>query len=269
MTTSEISEITEILTVVEEANRGLDLSDPGLPDPVAPHSDGHVELPVGLLLPTGKLLDTAEVRELNGYDEEAYGKARSIGAGLSVLLERATVSLGGSPTNRKQLAQLTTGDRNELLLGIRTATWGDGAELTILCPECDEWSSPTVFLSGLRRRTLNDKIRDRSATIVLPSGRVAVCGWPHGDAHEKLLSGTLNNGGEIVTEMLLSAVDEIDDLPVSRDTIRGLSAADRKKLSDWILETQPGPDLGDCPVVCEHCGAESKHNISVGALFPF
>ena len=57
-------------------------------------SDTSVTLPGGYLSATGEIVTTAEVRELNGTDEEAIAKSNSIGKAILTILNRGTVKIG-------------------------------------------------------------------------------------------------------------------------------------------------------------------------------
>ena len=73
---------------------------------IIPPSDTTVELPGGYLTPAGEILRTAEVRELNGKDEEAIAKANNVGKALMTILQRGTVRIGDQKVDEKLLDNL-------------------------------------------------------------------------------------------------------------------------------------------------------------------
>ncbi len=79
--------------------------------------DGLVHLPGGLWW-DGELLDSAEVRELNGADEVVLAKAAKnatsfVASMIKVLLTRAVVSVGHhEPPSKEILDALLVGDRD-------------------------------------------------------------------------------------------------------------------------------------------------------------
>ena len=78
-------------------------------------SASEVDLPGGYLNFDGKLITTAEVRELTGADEEAIAKAGSTAKSLHVLLERGLVKLGDKEATKDDIDLLLSGDRDAIL----------------------------------------------------------------------------------------------------------------------------------------------------------
>ena len=87
-------------------------------------SDNVVTLPGGYINATGEVITEAEVRELNGRDEEEISKASSLGKVLLAILKRGTVRVGDEQVTEDLLDRLLSGDRDMLLLGIFKATFG-------------------------------------------------------------------------------------------------------------------------------------------------
>ena len=57
---------------------------------ITPPSDTVVTLPGGYLTATGEIITEAEVRELNGSDEEAIARTANIGKAILTILHRGT-----------------------------------------------------------------------------------------------------------------------------------------------------------------------------------
>ena len=91
---------------------------------VVPPSDTIVELPGGYLNAAGEVIKFAEVRELNGKDEEAISKTNNMAKALLIILQRGTVTIGDEEATDKVLDSLLVGDRDALLLGILKAKIG-------------------------------------------------------------------------------------------------------------------------------------------------
>ena len=70
------------------------------PEIVIP-SDTVVDLPGGFITAAGEIVRTAEVRELNGRDEEAISKATNLGRALMTILQRGTVKIGTEGANHE------------------------------------------------------------------------------------------------------------------------------------------------------------------------
>lgn len=99
-----------------------------------------------ITLPHGALVDgvprrDAELRPPTGADE-AYlleeGGALSRAELVTALLERCTVSLAGRRASAALVRSLTAGDREALLLHLRSAALGDRLSCVVDCPSCDE-----------------------------------------------------------------------------------------------------------------------------------
>jgi hypothetical protein len=84
-------------------------------------SETLVDLPGGLIF-NGEVIKTAEVRELNGRDEEAIGRQGASARIWNTILTRAVVSIGNLPASEDLLDKMLVGDRDALLLGIFRAT---------------------------------------------------------------------------------------------------------------------------------------------------
>lgn len=240
--------------------------------PTPPSGTPYVELPVGKFDPTtGTLVDKAEVRELNGFDEEAISKTKTRSMALSVALDRAVVSIGDSPVSKRELQTLTIGDRMELLLAIRTATWGDEVDLYLKCPLCREDEKITISLANdVPRRLLPDKIGGRQTQMELPSGRHALMNWPSGVVHTQILNGTIETAADLTTAVIADCVTEIDGFPMVTDQVaRSLGLRDRKALYDHLMKNMPGPTLTETKVTCPSCGEEINPGLTLGVLFSF
>lgn len=240
--------------------------------PTPPSGTPYVELPVGKFDPTtGTLVDKAEVRELNGFDEEAISKTKTRSMALSVALDRAVVAIGDSPVTKRDLQMLTIGDRMELLLAIRTETWGDEVDLYLKCPVCREDEKVTISLANdVARRLLPDKVGGRQTQMELPSGRHALMNWPSGVVHTQILNGTIETAADLTTAVIADCVTEIDGFPMVTDQVaRSLGLRDRKALYDHLMENMPGPTLSETKVTCPNCGEEINPGLTLGVLFPF
>src|SRR5580698_8724844 len=97
--------------------------------------DTLVHLPGGLVR-GAQVIRAAEVRELTGEHEEALARAARAQPGsvvhfLNTLLECGVVRFGSEDPSQTQafLRDTLVGDRDQLLIGIRRATYGDDIEL--------------------------------------------------------------------------------------------------------------------------------------------
>lgn len=239
-------------------------------DTHSPYTDNLVELPIGIIEPGVGIVDVVEVRELNGYDEEVISRSKTSGMALQQILERAVVQVGDRNFKKKDLLDMTLPDRLEVLIGIRSATWGEELDWTFKCSSCLTTDTVEVAMKDIPRKKLDDKLADRNFVLELPSGKTALMQWPGGKLHERNLRGEFKSNAEIVTALIASCVQTIDDIPLLRgeDSAREMALRDRQYISSYVFDNLPGPAVDDTEAECPACGESSVIGLSVGALFP-
>ena len=241
-----------------------------VPEVVIPSlPDTTVTLAAGLIDPFENTVSTtAEVRELNGADEEAIAKLSDPGKALLAILERATVSVGDQPSTKQILGSLLAGDREALLLAIRKATFGSEVEVSTVCDKCPELQTFKIDLNkDVEVKTLEDPIRDRRFTVELKAG-LAKVNLPTGDVQTQIINATDKNSAELDTMLLVACVTEIGDQPVlSPNRIRSLGITDRRLLLDEIANRNPGPQLSEIKKACGTCGQEVYLPLTLAELF--
>lgn len=230
-------------------------------------SDSEVKLPGGFMKGT-ELITTAEVKELNGSDEEAIARAGSTGKSLQVLLQRGLVKLGAHEATKEDLDTLLAGDRDAVLIGIRCATFGEDLTLTVRCPSCGDQHDATVnLIDDVPVKTLKDPTSDRAWEVKTKMGTVVVA-LPNGIVQRKLMENIDKTSAEINTLLLSGCIVSIDGIPsVGASTALSLSMADRSKILDSIIDRNPGPRLGEVKKACKACGEEIQLPLSLVDLF--
>jgi hypothetical protein len=241
-----------------------------IPEVVIPSlPDTTVTLAAGFIDPfEGTVSTTAEVRELNGADEEAIAKLSDPGKALLAILERATVSIGEQPATKQLLGVLLAGDREALLLAIRKATFGSEVEVSTVCDKCPELQTFKIDLDkDVEVKKLDDPLRDRKFTVELKAG-LAKVNLPTGDVQTQIINATDKNSAELDTMLLAACVTEIGDQPVlSSNRIRSLGITDRRLLLDEIAKRNPGPQLSEIKKACGTCGQEVYLPLTLAELF--
>jgi hypothetical protein len=230
-------------------------------------SESTVTLPGGLVRPTGEVVKEAEVRELNGADEEAIAKAGNTGKALNILLERGLVSLGGERVSKADLDTLLSGDRDAILLGIRRVTFGDTITVPVSCQHCSEEYPQEIDLSkdvpvkeltetDARRWVVPTKLGD--AVVTLPNGIV----------QKRLMENLDKTVAEINTLVLSGCILSLAGAPaVGASTALSLSMQDRTEILSSIVERTPGPRLGEVTKACKACGEAMELPLSLVDLF--
>jgi hypothetical protein len=231
-------------------------------------SEAEVSLPGGFILPNGEIVKKAEVRELNGADEEAISKAGSTAKSLNVLLQRGLVKLGDNEVSKEDLDSLLSADRDAILLSIRKVTFGKIASFVIRCTTCSEEQTAEIDLEeDVPVKTLSDPIADRVWEVDTKKGVIRVA-LPNGITQKRLMDNLDKTSAEINTMLLAGCIVSVNGAPsIGAQTALSLGLADRTKIVDQILERNPGPRLGEVKKVCKACGEDIKLPLSLVDLF--
>lgn len=226
-----------------------------------------VSLPGGFLEASGELIKNAEVRELNGVDEEAIANASSTGRALNLLLQRGLVKIGNREATRDDLEALLSGDRDAILLAIRKVTFGETVDYDVICPSCRSEHKVVIDLTKDVPVVGLDKPEDRTWTMDLKSGIITVA-LPTGVTQRKLLENSDKTSAELNTILLAGCVMKVNSEPsTGAATVLRLGMADRAKIVTEIIERNPGPRLGEVKKACEACGEDISLPLSLVDLF--
>jgi len=230
--------------------------------------DNTVELPGGYITPAGELLRTAEVRELNGRDEEAISKASNVGKALITIIQRGTVSIGDIKADESLLEKLLAGDLDALLLGIIKSTFGAEIEIPSYCAKCEDYKVVTVDLNtDIKTKVLADPMNDR-VFIVKGKKDSFTVSLPDGATQKALIKSVDKTDAEQTTVLLEHCVLKINDNPVySPLQVQNLGMVDRKNIVKEINKRVPGPEFSDISVTCPECEGEVTVSINLGTLF--
>ncbi len=231
-------------------------------------SNSEVKLPGGFISKTGEVIRTAEVKELNGLDEEAISKSGSAAKAFNVLLQRGLVKLGSEEVTKDHIDNLLSGDRDAILIGIRRVTFGNTLTLNVQCSSCTSPQSLDVdLIEDVPTRTLEDPIAERTFKVMTKNGP-AVVALPNGVVQKKLVDNTDKTVAEINTLLLAGCIMSIDDTPSSgASTALSLGMSDRTKILDEIVKRNPGPRLGEVTKACQACGESMSLPLSLTDLF--
>jgi hypothetical protein len=227
-----------------------------------------VTLPGGHIFKDGTLTKVAEIKELNGSDEEAIAKAGSANRALNVILARGLVSLGDAPVNKADLDTLLVGDRDAILIGIRVATFGSVVEVNTACTSCMEPQLIDInILDDIQNIELSDPFNDRVISVQLKNG-VAEVALPNGLTNKRLIEMENKSNAEVITELLAGCLVSINDVPsMGKYTALQLGIADRETIAAAIYNQSPGPRLAEVSKACKACGADILLPLSLADLF--
>ena len=235
--------------------------------PVAPSSN-EVSLPGGYVTQEGVLIKYAEVRELNGSDEEAIAKSGSLARVLNTILQKGLVTVGEEKLTKDTFDELLSGDREAILLGIRRVTFGTTAEYNLVCQSCAKSSIVEIDLDkDIPVKELLNPILDRKWSVELRNGSATVT-LPNGRAQTALMENSEKTTAELNTILLENCVLGVNGKgSLGASTVLKLGIADRETLIADILDKNPGPRLGEVTKTCEACGEVNPTPVSLVALF--
>lgn len=231
-------------------------------------ANNDVILPGGYISPGGVFAKYAEVKELNGSDEEAISRAGSLGKSLTTILQRGVVSIGGEPITKDTLDNLLAADRDALLLAIRKITFGESVEYRALCQNCGVEQTTEIHLEDdIVMQSLDNPITDRQWSVETKAGTV-ILALPTGSTQKRLIEATDKTTAELGTILLAGCVLTINDkVSVGASSVLKLGMGDREKLIEEIVNHNPGPRLGEVTKTCEACGESMETPLSLVALF--
>jgi hypothetical protein len=229
-----------------------------------------VDLPGGYISPDGEVYRTAEVKELNGRDEEEIVRANNLSKAMLIALRRGTVSIGTLKATEDILDKVLTADREVIMLGIYRATFGDIAEIPSFCNGCSDTKLVSVDLEkDVEIVRLSDPLEDRRFKVQGRKSEYTVT-LPEGKVQRELTSNSEKNTSELDTLLLEYCVIEIDGKPVlGKSQIQNIGLSDRRNLLKEIISRNPGPKFDDMTATCPDCGGEVVVPINLGTLFRF
>ena len=239
------------------------------PQIVSP-SDTSVDLPGGYINAAGEVIRGAEVRELNGRDEEAISRASTLGKALMTILSRGTVKVGDEPADEKILDSMLIGDRDTLLLGILKCTFGSKIEIPSYCPGCNDSKDVQIDVNDdIKITKLSDPENDRVFTV---KGKDAeyVVQLPNGTVQKKMIDNMDKTSAELSTIVLEGTILRIGNSPVvSKSQVQNISLSDRRTLVEELNKKAVGPQFDDLKIQCTDCEGEVTVPINLGTLFQF
>jgi len=228
-----------------------------------------IELYRGLLNPTtGQWQTTAEVRELNGKDEEFLSslennKKITYAMYVNTLVSRATVRIGDTniKNTKSIIEELITGDRDILLLAILKATYGAERTFKYPCSSCNTLNDVTINIEEdfpMQESTLN--LRD-PFLITLKNGSKLKFRYPVGSDNVAMAKGetTAQQSTLLISRCVIW--DQHKDSLYSEEWAKALGLKDRNTILGEILGPKVGPKLGEVKTQCATCDADIIMNV--------
>jgi len=240
--------------------------------------DDTFELPVGFTDSTGTFQKTVKIRELTGAIEEALAEPKIRQNGGKVITE-AVYSLVEQAGNMKKFTKmdarnLTTADRDFILLMNHKVSLGDEIEYQAQCTHCGEIADTTVNIDDIPV-TYATEDEPKQIPVTLPRGIKGKDGevfkelkisYPTGLVQERILPTLSKNHIQAVTQMISMCVESIKGLEhYNFDTFREMGKKDRNAVQDALNKLKVGADLAP-EVECPNCGKDFKAPITTATL---
>lgn len=243
-----------------------------------------VNLPGGYIDDEGNLHRTAVVRELTGADEELMAKAASVQPPnpahfINTILECGTEKIGdlNAEETRRALPKLLIGDREQLFVAIRAATYGSHVtHKGWACPFCFNELEEIEFdlLTDVNVRTLEHPESEIEFDVKLRRGQsLARVRLATGKDQAALFDSKMNKSQadtKLLSLCLLEYTDpeghKIASAFVPTIPLK-MGLMDRKKILKELVSRQPGPQLNDIKFNCEACGKEVSLATGLEELF--
>ena len=244
------------------------------PVPLIPDQpDNDVELPNGYFF-GGVMHTKAEVKELNGADEEALARTKDFADFFDRMVALGTIRIGDavltdmSMTDRQGALQtLLVGERERLFLAIVQATYGDTKTFTFTCGQCNSEQEVDVVFSEDFNVKPGDDIRP-SYTYTAGNGDLIEYRLVNGADQMAALHETGTNMAEQNTVVLSRCILKVNDglVPDPKGYAQQMKIKDRRAILDSLVSHQPGVDL-EVKLNCVRCQNEQTIRFGWSDLF--
>jgi len=233
----------------------------------------------GGLVKGDKVINTAIVKELTGEDEEALARAAQANYFhfIDRLLRCGVVQLGDEPKSQTEqlLGKLLIGDREQLLLGIREATYGDEIEVEKwICPNCGSEQDLVMEVADIPVKKMASP-DDATFKVNLRKGGYALVRLATGEDQLAIFEKNDWTQAQRETVYLSRCVVSLVDKDGIEHSMQGFPSlsrempmADRHAILKELGDRQPGPKYNDIQYTCENCSKEVTVVLGLTNLFP-
>lgn len=228
-----------------------------------------VELQRGVINPTtGQWQTTAEVRELNGKDEEFLAslesnKKISYAMYVNSMVSRATVRIGDLEVKNSKyyIEELITGDRDILLISILKATYGPERTFRYPCSSCSVSNDITINIDeDFPIQTTDIDLRS-PVKVKLKNGTEMSFRYPVGSDNIAMSKGETTAQQTTILIGRCVIWSEPKDQLHNEEWAKSLSLADRNNILRALFAPNVGPKLGEVKTQCATCGADIVVNV--------
>lgn len=233
-----------------------------------------ITLPNGCRLPDGSSVRSAELRHLDGEDEDFIrdkDQARQDGL-LDRLIKRCLVRLGDAtdPADISRVyGHLHLADTQALLIDLRKASIGPRYTFDRQCPRCSKVSSQSLDLNTLKLDMQADHdfghdAYDARVTTERPEdGETLISFVPLRTTHASLLESIKTQyPKERSTREMLVQLRTINGETADAPTLKKLPWAVRQGIRDAMDAVEGGYDT-ELQITCPHCEAVEKASMPI------
>ncbi len=251
--------------------------------PVATAREYTFKLPVGYFDEAGGCRRKIRIRKMTGK-EEALLTDRKLrnnpGKLITELLTSCTQTLGDKPVTTQIASELTSADRNFVLLELRKLTFGNTMEGRYSCPSCsasfnaieDLEAFECRYADGESMPEIEVELEDGYTDADGRTHRLARFRLPTGKDEERVAVAMQKNPSRGLNALLARCLISLGDMEPNR--LKGLgqrlfaelTMSDRARIERTMRERTPGVDLRH-EVECEHCGHEHKAALDMTHFF--
>jgi hypothetical protein len=221
------------------------------------------------------LLESVDVRAMTARDEDILMSRAFIknGTVITKLLEACIVD------KRYNVLNMLSGDRNAVLIGLRTIGYGQEYKVGINCPECNVKIDATFDLAEIPLKPLEIEPVSEGENLfsyTLPMSKLEVVFRFLTGKDEEFLTKLSDRkkkkglqAGSMITDRLKHQIVSVsgESKPTLIDKfVRNMLARDSLGLRKYIEKHEPGVDMKDW-VSCDSCDWEGELSIPLGATF--
>lgn len=241
-------------------------------------NDDEFLLPVGYTDAEGVLHRRVKLTPMTGESEEMMADAKvrdNAGKMITELLFSIVEELGTvKKVNKEVIRELSTKDRDFLLLKNAQVSIGDEISFVDQCPHCKGKNEIVIDIAGIEVKYLDDG-EPREFTFDLPNGykdrdgkvhKTITVKLPNGRVQERIASVLRVNPAQAVSMMLQLITKKLGTLDfINPEVFKKMTKKDRDFISKQLDAVEVGVSF-NIETVCSNCGAEYTTSIPLANL---
>lgn len=229
-------------------------------------SQGLFDLPCGYVDEQGNVHTEIKVREITGHEEDMLANPKiPAEKKMNELITRCVERVGNiedKATLSKVVMDMMVGDRLFAIFAIRRVTVGDMYTYEVACKECKAKFRPTLDLSDLDIKKMEDPTL-KEFRVILPRSKKEVVLVPMTGRTEARLSKMSKNTTDTLSLALMARLTEIDGEPATLAKVKDLSLRERQFIRSCFEKFEGGVDT-EVEIDCPSCYTTFKQDLDAG-----